>query len=199
MAEAPNTPQSQNIPQPPQNIVLTFCGQINPASANKLRNACSVAVNQKVQNLKILFTSTGGSIEDGFALYSFLRALPLSLTMHAIGSVESIAPIIFLGAETRLATAESHFMIHQFAWPFLAQHYEKSQIKNALESLERSQSRYIAILENRTLLTKQYLDGLNAFEKVAILSPTLAKEKGVIQEIAEPTIPAGWATYNIDL
>lgn len=157
-----------------------------------------MAVNQKVQKLKILFASNGGSIDDGFALYGFLRALPVELTIHAIGAVESIATIIFLAADKRLATPQAHFMIHGFTWPFVAQSYEQRQIEDALESLDNSLAKYIQVLEERTLLTKQALDQLNAFKKINILTPALAKEKGVVQDVTDATMPAGWIVYNVE-
>src|SRR5882672_3321203 len=101
-------------PQQPKGLALTFVGPINPPATVRFRNACSAAVNDKVTHLNILFSSTGGSLDEGFSLYGFLRALPVELTMHAIGSVESIANVIFLAADKRLATAESHFMFHPY-------------------------------------------------------------------------------------
>jgi len=192
------TEEVQQQSQPPKGLVLTFVGPIQPAATKNLRKACCMAINQKAKKLTILFSSLGGSIDDGFALYGFLRALPVELTIHAIGSVESIATVVFLAADKRLATPQAHFMIHGFTWPFVAQPYEQRQIEDTQESLKHSLAKYTKVLEERTLLTQQALDQLNAFKKINILTPAFAKEKGIIQQIADATIPAGWITYNVD-
>ena len=51
-------------------------------------------VNEGAQKITILFASSGGSTEDGIALYTYLKALPVELEMHAVGFVSSITRIV---------------------------------------------------------------------------------------------------------
>lgn len=187
-------------PQPhaPQSVVLTFVGPIQVPAATRLRNACAHAVNGKTPRLTILFASRGGSLDEGFALYTFLRALPLELTMHAIGGVESIANVVFLAADKRLGTTECHFMFHPYSWPMEARHYVSTEIENYQELLKNSASKTYDILKKRTLLTDENLDDLQLLETVSVIAPDLAKEKGIIQEIADAKIPQDWLTYNVE-
>jgi ATP-dependent protease ClpP protease subunit len=193
-----NQPQQPQQPKPPEGVVLTFVGPIAGEAAMQLRRACSLVVNDKVPRLKILFQSSGGGIDEGFTTYNFLRALPLELTIHAIGAVESIANIVFLAGAKRTASPHSHFMFHSFTWGFMTQHYESRQIADSQELLTHARSKFVRIFEERTNVTDQYLQDLKAFEKVAIIKPSLALEKGIVHEVAEASIPANWAAYNID-
>lgn len=196
---------SSNPPAPPpptpvnpKLVVLTFIGPIERPATVRLRNACSAAVNNGATDLTILFASHGGLIDEGFALYGFLRALPLKLTMHAIGAVESIASIIFLAADQRFGTEQSHFMFHPFTWTFMQQKYEPRGITEVQDNLENSKGKYSSILESRTALTNKDLKALKLFEQVVIFSPGVAKEKGIIKEVKQAAIPAGWTAWNID-
>lgn len=193
-----NPPQPQQPPKPPPGVVLTFVGPIGGDATMQLRRACSLVVNDKVPRLKIFFQSNGGGIDEGFTTYSFLRALPLELTMHAIGAVESIANLVFLAGSKRLASPYSHFMFHSFTWGYLAQHYEAKQIGDSQDLLRNSQAKFVRLFEERTKITNQYFQEVKAFDKVTIVEPSLALEKGIIHQIAEATIPENWSAYNID-
>src|SRR6266849_11182023 len=106
--QQPVQPQMPQRP-PPAGVVFTFVGPINMDSSMALRRACSLAINERHKRITILFASDGGPIDEGFAFYGFLRALPVELTMHAIGAVESIANIPFLAGQKRLAAPHAHF------------------------------------------------------------------------------------------
>jgi len=62
--------------------------------------------------LYFLFSSNGGSVNAGIALYNFLRALPVEIIMHNTGSIDSIATVIFLAADKRYAALHSTFLFH---------------------------------------------------------------------------------------
>lgn len=84
-----------NPPAPPTTVALSFVGPINYPATKNLRNACANAVNNQVKNLTLLISSWGGSTNEGFALYHFLNALPLDITTHNIGSIDSVANLFF--------------------------------------------------------------------------------------------------------
>ena len=177
--------------------VLSFVGGIRPPATMNLRNACASSINEKVTDLTILFQSNGGLLDEGFALYGFLRALPLKLTMHAISAVESIATIVFLAADHRFATAQSHFMLHPFTWPFAAQDYEMRNIAQISASLAMHGAKFEDVLKQRTSLSDEAIKDLKMFEKQTLFTPALAKEKGIIQDVKDASIPAGTTFFNV--
>ncbi|HZM04690.1 MAG TPA: hypothetical protein VFC44_16915 [Candidatus Saccharimonadales bacterium] len=72
-------------------VTLVFVGPMQNPAVKNLRSACCNAVSSGTKEIQILFSSGGGAVDEAFALYTFLRALPLKLTMHAIGNVDSSA------------------------------------------------------------------------------------------------------------
>jgi ATP-dependent Clp protease protease subunit len=190
----PNPP-----PQPPRPITLVFIGPIqNPATKN-LRNACCAAVTNGARELQILFSSAGGAVDEGFALYNFLRALPLKLTMHAIGYVDSIALVVFLAGEERFCTQDSTFMFHDFSWGVpngISQ--TRGQWADLHDSLDRSAIRSQDVLKLRTSFTDEDLKSFKLYEKTSIQGASFAKEKGIVDNVQDVTIPPGSLLANID-
>src|SRR5438067_2302454 len=112
----PTPPQPPTTPIKP--VTLSFVGQItNPASKN-LRTACCNAVTNGTKEIQILFSSLGGDVSEAFSLHNFLRALPVKLTMHCVGSVDSAAMSVFLAGEQRLCCPDSTFLFHDFTTNF---------------------------------------------------------------------------------
>ena len=66
----------------------------------------------------ILFSSQGGSTDQGLALYNFIRELPVPIHMHAVGHVGSMAIPVFVAGDRRTATPVSRFFFHAYQWGF---------------------------------------------------------------------------------
>jgi ATP-dependent protease ClpP protease subunit len=158
-----------------------------------------MAINDGRTNIIIQISSSGGSTSEGYALYYFLRSLPVSLTMHNIGSVESIANIVFLAGEMRRACKHSHFMFHNFTWTYGEKGtFTNEQMKEHALSLRTDESRFKSILQEHTSLTEDDFNTFNFFKEPYIVEAGLAKEKGIIHEIADAKVPCGFACWNVD-
>jgi ATP-dependent Clp protease protease subunit len=187
------------LPPPPKPVSLVFVGPIQNPAAKNLRTACCNAATQGVKEIQILFSSSGGFVDEGFALYNFLRALPVKLSMHAIGYVDSMALPVFLAGEQRFCCPDSTFLFHDFGWGSTGPVSQtRSQWADLQESLERSAFRAKELLKLRTTLTEQDFITLKLYEEATIKDASFAKEKGVVHEIKEALIPAGAIVANID-
>src|SRR5581483_68491 len=119
-------------PSLPPEIFATFCSGIDQASVQRLMNSVAIATQKGVEHVHLLFQSTGGLVADGVCLYNFFKALPLKLTIYNVGSIQSIATIAYLGAQTRIANANSVFAIHrtsispQFAMAFALKNFAET-------------------------------------------------------------------------
>jgi hypothetical protein len=59
-----------------------------------------------------MLSTQGGSVMHGMNLYNLLRALPIELTIHNVGNVDSIGNVVFFAGSKRFAYAHSTFMFH---------------------------------------------------------------------------------------
>ena len=98
---------------------ISYYDAISEPKARALMQACTQAIDQtKPSRLYFLFSSSGGSVDAGITLYNFLRALPIPVIMHNVGSIESIANVVFLAADERYATPHATFLLHGITWNF---------------------------------------------------------------------------------
>jgi ATP-dependent protease ClpP protease subunit len=98
--------------------IFAFFGGITPPSTTNLRMMLCGMVNEGARAITILFANYGGSTDDGIALYTYLTALPVELTMHAVGVVGSMAIPVFLAARHRFASEHARFFFREYTWTY---------------------------------------------------------------------------------
>jgi ATP-dependent protease ClpP protease subunit len=184
---------------PPPHVVLSFVGPIQYPATKNLRNACCQAVNSGASILTLLISSPGGSTVEGFALYHFLRSLPVELTTHNIGSIESIANIVFISGVKRFACSNTRFMYHDLTWTYGQQEtLDRDQMRQRAESLDADAHQFIEIFKSHTSLTDEDFKTLQLLQQPNLIRPDRAKEIGIIQEITDAKIAAGIPFWNVD-
>jgi ATP-dependent Clp protease, protease subunit len=82
--------------------IVHFMCSINPGTLAGLQNVVLSALKNGATELSIHISSDGGSNDEGFTAYNFLRTLPIPVTMHCVGNVESMALLMYLAGEKRL-------------------------------------------------------------------------------------------------
>jgi len=148
-------------------------------------------VQQGHKDATILFSSWGGSLHEGFALYNFLRALPIRLTMWNIGSVESVANTVFLAADQRFACPQTYFKLHGFEWGFpQPATIDHEKLKEISLSLGTDESRYLSILKERSTATDDEIARFDFFNKGTVIQAGAAKDLGIIHDVKQATMNA---------
>lgn len=102
-------------------VYISFYDQIDPLKVNKFINFIVNIIRQhQPTELYMLFSSNGGDVNAGFVLYNFLLSLrgKIKTTIHNIGNVDSIANVIFMSAERRLASPSASFLFHGISMNF---------------------------------------------------------------------------------
>lgn len=177
------------MPEAQKTTYINFFEEINPQRVNQFIAFCSQILQQhKPDVIQINFASPGGNVAPGMILYNYLKALPVKLVMHNIGSVDSIATVIFLAGCERYANPNSTFLFHGIVTGFPAQttltYY---QLKERLGSLEVDQDKISKAITELTNIAQSELDSL--FLQGEVKSPEFALEKGFIHGIKQLTIP----------
>ena len=117
--------------------IVHFIGPINHNSVCTIRNLCLQALQSGASEIELHLSTEGGNMTAGFALYFFLKSLPLPLTTHNIGSVESVGVVIFLAGQKRYACPGTRFLVHPLHWGFgslvAADHARVSEWRDCLD------------------------------------------------------------------
>ena len=147
-------PTPASSPAPPSIISFAFAGPIQPPASKNFRNACCTAINNGASEIRVLFSSSGGLVEEGFSLHNFLRALPAKLVMHCVGSADSIAMVVFLAGTERFCCADSTFLFHDFGWGSTTGiNFTRLQFGEFHDSLESFKTRSQQLLKTRAAFT----------------------------------------------
>ena len=171
--------------------IVHFIGPINHASACTVRNLCLQALQSGATEIELHMSTEGGNMTAGFALYFFLKSLPLPLSTFNVGSVESVGVVIFLAGHKRYACPGTRFLVHPLHWGFgslvAADH---SRVREWRDCLDFDAERYASIFEEAT--KKAGVNGdirTHLFGNARIYDAGQAVEAGIIHEARQARLP----------
>lgn len=105
------------------------------------------------QPVEIVFTSPGGSIIDGMALFDSIIAFRQQghhVTTRALGMAASMAGILLQAGHRRIMTPESWLLIHEASFGAIGSYGE---VEDRVKWIERIQERILRIFAERSSLT----------------------------------------------
>ncbi len=168
---------------------INFHAPINPHTAQNLMTVIAQKLGTGTDHFYILFSTPGGEVQSGIALYNYLRAVPAQLTMHNMGNVDSIGNAIFLAANNRLACAHSTFMFHGVGFDIKNVRVEEKIARELLQGILADHKRIGDIIVARTTIDDRGARQL--FREARTKDADAALASGIIQNIADANIPAG--------
>lgn len=156
--------------------VYRFTGPIHQASQEKAIATLALwerldATSAPDREYRIVISSMGGGILEGFGLYDFLRSLsakghPIVTEAHTI--VASMATVIFQAGDRRLIAPGTSFMIHSAAF----------EAQGGIEKIEDTalwvralQKRIHGILAERSTLTVAKIAKLSERKEWTVIGP----------------------------
>jgi ATP-dependent Clp protease protease subunit len=188
------------LPQQPDIFYINYFDIINESKVKGLMAICNdIIAKVKPRELYFLFSSNGGSVDAGITLYNFLRSLPVDISMHNMGSIDSIATVIFLAGNKRYASPHSAFLFHGVQFNFEGKiSVNNQQLIELLSRLKTDQQKISGVLTDRTKLTADEVKDL--FIQGESKDPQFAVSKGIINNIVAASIPpnAPCITVNIN-
>ena len=104
-------------------------------------------------DIRIVFTSPGGDVIDGFALFDHIRQIQAAghkITTVALGEAASMAGILMMVGDHRVMGREAWLLIHRASFGAIGSTY---QIEDKVEFVKRIEKRIINIFVSRSKLT----------------------------------------------
>lgn len=178
----------------PAEVYAVFCGGIEQATAQKIVNGLTGAINSgTVKHVHVLFQSAGGYVGDGVFLYNFFRSIPIELTLYNGGQISSAGVVAYLGARKRLTTKSATFMIHRSANS--PQFATASRLQHIAQTLILDDQRTETIVREHVKLPDELWDAL-ATQDVYV-SGEEGIEFGISHAVGEFSPPAGSKVFNL--
>jgi ATP-dependent protease ClpP protease subunit len=130
-------------------------------------------------------------------LYNVMRALPLEITMHNVGNVDSIGNVVFLAGDRRFACEHSTFMFHGVGFDLEAnQRLEEKLLRERLETVQAEHKRIGAVIRERSKLDEASVQEL--FLQQQTKDAEFAARYGIVDEIRDVNIPTGAPIISLD-
>ena len=178
--------------------VIHFMRSINADTLAGLQNVTLSALKEGATELDIHISSDGGTNDQGFAAYHFLRSLPVPVTTHCIGNVESMAIIVFLAGAKRLIAPHGKVKIHPMLWGFPGGAVDHDRLTEYVASLDFDAKRYADIFDDRTQGANQIVNvRAHLAGKAELLGAAAAVDSGIATGIADAAVPATAIVWGV--
>lgn len=176
--------------------VIKFFAPVNEATIQKLMAAVDAKVAAGAERLALLISTSGGSVFYGLSAFNYLKGLPLHLTTHNFGSVDSIGVPLYCSGDRRLCVPQARFLLHPVTMNFSAgAAFEEAQMLEKLKSMRVDMdncAKVVAAHTNRTI--RQVLA---AMRSRTTLDPLDAQQRGLVHEIRQELFVAGSEVVSI--
>lgn len=141
-----------------RNHVYHFLSDVNTGSA--VRCIQKLTTWSRIDpgcDIEIVFTSPGGSIIDGFALFDHIQTIRRAghrVTTSALGMAASMAGVLLQAGDHRVMSRESWLLIHEASFGAGGSF---GDVEDTVEWVRRMQDRILDIFAERSTMTKRQL------------------------------------------
>lgn len=175
---------------PTQPTVIKFFAPVIDVSINALMNAIDQKMKTGQRSFIILISSPGGSVFHGLSAYNYLKGLPVEITTHNFGSVDSIGVVLYCGGTKRLSVPQARFLLHGVSQNFpQGANLEEKQLEERLKGLKIDIENIAKVVAANT--GKSPEDVMKAMSDRTTLNPEEAKQWGLVHEVKAELFPAG--------
>jgi ATP-dependent protease ClpP protease subunit len=175
--------------------VIKFFAPVIDVTINALMNAFDEKMKQGAREFLLLISSPGGNVFHGLSAYNYLKGLPVTLTTHNFGSVDSIGVVLYCSGGRRLSVPQARFLLHGVSANFQNESLEEKQLDERLKGLRIDIENIAKVIAANTGKTVQEVT--NAMLERTTLNPDEAKAWGLVHEIKPELFEIGSEVVSI--
>lgn len=170
-------------------VCLVFFGEVDAQSSGRLLDAVEQRYREGVRRFTLLLSTVGGSVVHGMSAYHFLRGLPIEVTTHNFGSVDSVGAVLYCAGKRRLAVPHARFVLHAPFFEFDEEVLSERQLGERLAKLQVDARNMAAVLADETGKTPE--EALGALRARTVLGVQAAQDWGLVHETRRELVPEG--------
>jgi ATP-dependent Clp protease protease subunit len=171
-------------------VVIRFFAPVIDATVNALMSAIDQKMKQGVKEFIILISSPGGSVLHGLSAYNYLKGLPVSITTHNFGSVDSIGIVLYCAGSRRLSVPQARFLFHGVNVQFRGeQNLDEQLLEERLKGLRIDMENIAKVIAANT--GKNVKNVTDAMLERTTLNPEEAQSWGLVHEITSELFEEG--------
>lgn len=167
------------------NRTIMFFGSVTENNICKIIDQIDAILEEDPNDkepIKIILSSEGGDVYEGFGLIGYMESVPVKFHIHCVGKIMSMALPIAVAGDLVTASPYCTFMYHEISNSISSQ--EKVQyFKQETKECERLQKMYDEYIVNHTKLDIAFLDDIKNRRAEFYFSPKEAIKYGIISKI----------------
>jgi ATP-dependent protease ClpP protease subunit len=176
-------------------VVIKFFAPVVDVTINALMKVIDQKMKEHSTEFIILLSCPGGSVFHGLSAYNYLKGIPVSITTHNFGSVDSIGVILFCGGSKRFSVPQARFLLHGVTSAFRNERLEEKQLEERLKGMKIDMENIAKVIAENTGKTVQNIT--DAMLDRTTLNPEEAKSWGLVHEIKSELFEAGSEVLSI--
>jgi ATP-dependent protease ClpP protease subunit len=173
-------------------VYVSFSAEINIKTVEGLLGVIFNQINQGATEIYLMISTPGGHVAAGMNAYNVLKSLPVPLTTHNVGSVDSIGNAVFLAGVRRYACDHATFMFHGVSVGFeMSQsvRLDEKTLREYLGSIDADHTRIAGVICGESKIPVEKVKGL--FLEAQTKDANFALANGLVQEVRPVSIPSG--------
>ena len=179
----------------PSKTVIKFFAPVIDVTVNALLHTVDTKMQQGMTELVMLISSPGGSVFHGLSAYNYLKGLPIKVTTHNFGSVDSIGVVLYCGGSERFSVPQARFLLHGVSATYRKESLEEQQLEERLKGLKIDMANIARVIAATTGKTEQQVT--KAMLDRTTLDPEQAKAWGLVHEIKSELFETGLEITSI--
>ncbi len=175
---------------------LLFIAPVNQNSAATITAYLNEIAIKGCSQLTLAISSQGGNVDLGVTIFNLLRAMPFPVVTHNIGSVNSIANVLFLAGAERLTNSSGTFMFHGIGFDSNpAERLEEKNLKEKLDTVQHGNGRLAQLVANHSNLALETC--VELFKEQTTRDAVWAFNNGVAHRVEEFCVRDGWELKHL--
>lgn len=171
-------------------VYISFNAKVNLFTTQNLLAVTFDQISKGATHIYYLFSSPGGEVAQGMAVYNILKGLPVKTTMHNVGNVDSIGNAIFLAGKRRKTAPHSTFMFHGVGFDLTTPtRLEEKNLRESLGTIDADHKRIGSVISQETALKGKDINRL--FRQAQTKDAAYALSSGIVHSVEDIAIPAG--------
>jgi len=162
-------------------VIIRFNCQINNQTINSLMATIDNKMMDGARDFVLLISSHGGDTAAGLTGYNYLKGLPVRITTCNIGTVSSIAIVLYCIGNKRVSVPHAKFLIHEPYWKFQESRLDEYEIDEILKRLTIYKQNIAKVIATNT--GRSILEVLEAMHQRTAFTSDEALSWGLTHEI----------------
>ena len=140
--------------------------------------------------IHLLISSDGGFSTPGYGAFNALLGWPIPIFTHNVGSINSMANILFLSGSRRIASPASTFLLHGTTWTIpSAATLTREQVSEISNAIIADEDRMADVFVSRAGIEKSEI--IKLIDSAATVDAAFALKHGIVHEVGDLAVPPG--------